>query len=237
MSNNSDNKRKNDTDSVSIIDDSKKKQNSLMFRPSPDIIGNLHGPDKFIFDVETNGLDENSDVLSIAYYIVDNNNVILKTVSMYIKNRKNTEGAFHINNILDETLENDGICFYEVIKCFVEDLNTCNEIIGHNVSFDIFKMNENIKRHCIPVINEHGEKIEDIFKDKKITCTMRIYMRYIKPINIFKKKNKQELLKKGLGDMYINFFEKSFENAHTALADIGATFECYLKLISLTETV
>ena len=180
-----------------------------------------------VFDTETNALY--GDIIQIAWIIVNSKNEIIKTVSLYIKNRKNKPDAFEVNHISDETLEEHGIEFYDAMKLFITDLNTCNNVIGHNVQYDTRTVNKNIKKFKIPVIDELDNSPEDIFIGKTIICTMKLYKSFIEPIE----KEKNIKMSKKLIEMYKNFFGKEFTNAHDALGDIMATFECYKKLINV----
>ena len=124
-----------------------------------------------------------------------------------------------------------GIPFYDAISEFITDLNNCNSVIGHNISFDIKKINDNIKKYIIPIVDNNNNLIFDIFYDKKIICTLKLYSNYIEKINLDRKKNNQKPLGKKLIDMYKYFFDTEFINAHNAINDVLATYDCYKKLI------
>lgn len=207
-----------------IILDKKTKTN-------PDIIINTVGNNIMIFDTETNGLDANSDILQIAYIIVNTENVIIKKENFYISNRINCYQAFKINGITSEMLNEKGIPFYNAMSIFVSDLNNCNKVIGHNITFDINKINDNIKKYDIPIFDIQNNIILNIFNDKEIICTLKMYSKYIKNINIERKKNNLNKLSIRLCAMFEYFFNYQFDNAHDALSDVIATFECYKKLI------
>jgi DNA polymerase III epsilon subunit-like protein len=180
-----------------------------------------------VFDTETNYLY--GDIIQIAWIVIDYNNEIIKTVSMYIKNRKNNPEAYAINHITDQTLKEKGIEFIEVMQLFFSDLNTCKTVIGHNVQYDTKTVVKNIKKFKIPIFDELGNTIQDIFIGKKIICTMKLYKSFIFSIE---KENGIKMSKK-LVEMYKYFFGQEFENPHDALGDIMATFECYKKLYQL----
>jgi DNA polymerase-3 subunit alpha len=180
-----------------------------------------------VFDTETNSLY--GDIIQIAWFIVNSKNDIIKTVSLYIKNRKNKPEAFEVNHISDETLEEKGIEFYDAMQLFITDLNTCNTVIGHNVKYDTLTVNKNIKKFKITVSDEFDNQVQDMFLGKTIICTMNLYKKFIEPI---KKKNDVKMSKK-LVEMYKYFFGQEFENAHDALGDIMATFDCYKKLMNV----
>ena len=187
---------------------------------------------KIIFDTETNGLRSKVDILQIAYYIVDHDNNIIGTpVSSYIKFRKNDPNgdAYKINGITEELLNRDGIEFETVIGQFLIDLDDCDEVIGHNISFDVKMINGNIKKYQIPLFDKNNKKIENVFADKKIVCTQKLYGEFLKPIDdeIKKKLPKEKPTSKKLVSMHFNFFNTEIVNAHDALADVNATFECY----------
>ena len=187
---------------------------------------------KIIFDTETNGLSSMNDIIQIAYYIVDyDNNIVDTPKSSYIKFRKNNPNsdAYKINGISEELLNKEGEEFEIVITRFCNDLEKCDEVIGHNVAFDIKMINSNIKKYKISLFNKNNEIIENIFTNKKIVCTQKLYTAFLKPIDLeIKKKSPTEKpISKKLVNMYFNFFDKNIINAHNALSDVDATFECY----------
>ena len=142
---------------------------------------------KIIFDTETNGLRSIDDIIQIAYYVVDSDNIIIGSpVSSYIKLRKNDKNkdAYKINGISEELLNQEGIEFKIAITTFFNALENCDEIIGHNISFDIRMINSNIDKYKISLFDKNNEKIENIFINKKIVCTQKLYTEFLKPIDM-----------------------------------------------------
>ena len=192
----------------------------------------LKKKNKIIFDTETNGLSSTNDIIQIAYYIVDSDNNIIETPkSFYIKFRKNNPNgdAYKINGISEELLNQEGEEFEIAITQFYNDLENCDEVIGHNIAFDIKMINSNIKKYKISLFDKNNDKIENLFTNKKIVCTQKLYTEFLKPIDLeIKKKSPTEKpISKKLVNMYFNFFDKHIINAHNALSDVDATFECY----------
>ena len=176
-----------------------------------------------ILDTETNGLSNNSDILSIAYIIVNDKNDIIKKVTRYIKGRFNNPMTYKINGIKQTELDN-GIEFEEVIEELVKDIEICNTIIGHNIDFDIRKIMDNIEKYDIKIVNNRTGKKFDIKDTLNILCTKKMYKEHIKTIDM--KENKLNLV-----DMYRYFYNKDYDGAHDAMNDVIATFECFVKLI------
>jgi DNA polymerase III epsilon subunit-like protein len=80
-----------------------------------------------------------------------------------------------------------------------------NQIIGHNVAFDLRMVAMNRERLEMPAYN-FGEGI----------CTM--------------KAAKAAKIPARLGDLYRHLFGEDFDGAHDALADVKATARCYFEL-------
>ena len=166
-----------------------------------------------ILDTETSDL--NGDVIQLAYIIVDKDYNIIKQFNKYVKHRVSSIDAFLVHNITIETLRIHGVEFYDIIKEFIKDLETTNIIVGHNISYDLRVITNNIRKFELLILSNE-KQVFNIFDNFIIedTCTLTT--------------------KKSLGNLYFEFFNKEITNAHDAINDVIATFECYkyIKLVS-----
>lgn len=168
---------------------------------------------KIILDVETENYYNN--IVQICYFVLDNNNNILSKNMFYVYNGQNIQD--HFKKIPIFTLKTFGIhpCF--VFNKLRHDLQYCDEIIGHNISFDIDSIKQNAKKCGI-----------ELKFPPNIFCTMKESKNIVKCVN----KNNQIKFPK-LIEMCkffnVEFLENSF---HDAQYDVEKTFECYLQLIN-----
>ena len=164
---------------------------------------------KIVLDTETTGFV--GDIIQLAYIIVDNDNNIIEKVDDFIKDRIPTNKSTEIHLITTNDLREKGIEFTTSIKKFLSHLEQCKTFIGHNIAFDIKTILRNIRKFDINIVYENNV-IYDIFEGINIVCTCTM-----------SNKTKLETL-------YEKLNGKKFENAHNAMNDVIATFECYKKL-------
>jgi DNA polymerase III epsilon subunit-like protein len=158
-----------------------------------------------IIDTETSSFY--NDILQVSYVLCKKSKIV-KTVNSYIKNRVPSNDTIKIHGITKEKIDSDGKDFDIVIEELINDLSKCENIVGHNLQYDIRTYGVNI------VTKENKNKI-NIFEDVKLIDTL----------TLAKKKIKLEAL-------YLELFNKKIEGAHNALNDVLATKECYYKLIT-----
>jgi hypothetical protein len=166
------------------------------------------GENFMVLDTET--ADLNGDIIQLAYIIVDKNQKIIKTFNKYIKDRISTYESILIHNITIDTLRTKGEDFYCVLNEFIKDLETINYIVGHNVNYDLRAIINNLRKYDfnIKTSNKHNY---NIFNQIKIFDTFLIS-------------------KKSLNNLYIELYNMPIVNAHDALADVMATYKCYIKI-------
>ena len=164
-----------------------------------------------IFDTETSGFY--NDVLQLAYVVCDNNGNIIKEVNRYVKNRLPTIESTKIHGIDIKKIKKEGIEFNAVIKEFVENLQECHTIVGHNINYDITTIHNDIRTYGINIIDDKGSPRLNIFKDIEIKDTMTMNGKKIK-----------------LGELYLKLFNKNIEGAHNAIYDVYATKQIYFRL-------
>jgi DNA polymerase III epsilon subunit-like protein len=161
-----------------------------------------------ILDTETGELNE--DIIQLSYLLVDKNNNIIKQVDKYVKNRLPSVKTIEIHNINTYYLRENGIEFYDIIKEFIDDLSKVSYIVGHNVNYDLRVIQNDIRKYEL-IILKNNKYNYDIFEEIQI-------------IDTYHKTNKS------LEKLYIELFDKPFDNAHNSLNDVIATYECYKKL-------
>jgi len=102
---------------------------------------------------------------------------------------------------------------------FATDLSLAEQVVGHNIDFD---------QHIVGAELYRLKMDYDAFMNKPSICTMRASMDFCaipNPNSYFggyKWPSLQEL--------YLKLFNRSFDEAHDALADITATKDCFFEL-------
>jgi DNA polymerase III epsilon subunit-like protein len=175
-----------------------------------------------IFDLESNRIHD--DILQLAYEIYDEQDVCIKKVNHYIKDRI-------VDNYLDHKisvakLKAIGIDFYNAMFEFINDMSDIKTFVGHNVkSSDIPKIKKNIERWNLKlqIIGSEPNENLDIFADVIVYDTMYE----------FKKIHKGQ--KADLSSVYEFYMDKKMEVAHDASYDAKHTAEVYYKMISSNE--
>jgi len=168
------------------------------------------------FDVETNMQNE---IVQLAYEIYDENLIVIKTCSNYVKDRSVTKQSTMIHGITNEMLD-FGIDFTDIIKEFLIDLNDAKYVVGHNIQFDIKRVICDMQKFNI------NTNLMDPFENKVIQCTMNMS----KKICNFKKSD-GNIKPPKLGELYKFYYGKDMKNAHNAIYDVKYTWLCYLKII------
>lgn len=171
-----------------------------------------------IYDLETTGRSpENSYIIEIGYYIVDNNLNILKEKQILINNgngivdyhRKYSYG--HIKKY--------GISLKSALKQFINDMSECKYICGHNIiSFD----NNFIKTKT----QQMGINIDNFPIN---IDTMKIANKYLygKFTNI-----KGNIKSPKLCELYKELTNNDMDKlkSHTGIYDVKVTYECLKKM-------
>ena len=179
-------------------------------------------------DIETTGLPPKGDdyenlfmnypyILSMAWKINDS-----QTVEYKVNNRGIIvpEYITKINGITQKMVDESKWDLFAVMVQFIMDAHSSNFVIGHNIFFDTSIIKANILRLCLLSgmdKNLYTEVCMILNKDRRIdTCRASATL------------NNGKRMK--LTDMYKLFFNSSFD-AHSAGADVDATYKCYLELV------
>lgn len=162
-----------------------------------------------IFDVETTGFSSTDRVIQVAWMLQDMQGNMIGDERSYLIKPEGfdiPERATEIHGITTQYALDNGEDWDMVMRHFMVDLALADVLVGHNVSFDIRMMDQEIQR-----------KWNRDIKSKSSICTMKKSTKYCG-----KRPNLQALHKK--------LFMEGFEGAHDALADVKATARCFWKL-------
>lgn len=192
---------------------------------------------KIILDTETNGIPKKTDhksnydyknledfrearLLSISYIVIDANNDIKEKKTIYVNPQfELLKGAQKIHGLTKEFLNERG-CDIEYI---INDLTNLfskyniNEIIAHNIEFDINIILSEIYRH-----NEYSDLLSILLYNVDYYCTMK---KFFEKINYYKWPK--------LGEAYKYFYNEEIINAHDSEYDTLHCYKVYVKLIEL----
>jgi DNA polymerase III epsilon subunit-like protein len=126
--------------------------------------------------------------------------------------------SINIHGITNEMSRN-GIEFSNVFDIFLKDVSKCEEIVGHNIQFDL-----NILE--IESYRSNSDKKVDVLFNKNHYDTM------LKSVDILKISGTHAGKHKfpRLIEVYRHYFNKDFDNPHNALGDVRATLSIYKKL-------
>jgi len=181
---------------------------------------------KFLFfDTETTGLPikykapytETSNwprIVQISWLIANFEGEILKESDFIIKvDFPIPLEASRVHGITNDIAETKGTVMIDVLTNFIADLNGINQLICHNVNFDLPIIQSELYRHKL----QHQINIPSF-------CTMRNSTDFcqIPGLHGYKWPKLEEL--------YAICFGKKLMNAHNAMADVRATYEVFYHL-------
>jgi DNA polymerase III epsilon subunit-like protein len=203
-----------------------------------------------VFDTETTGLPQTKfispstlhqwpHIVQFSYVIYDSSlNDIIESKDYIIKLPESIsipEEITKIHGITNEKTSKYGIPINEVLNEFFYYLQFVNEIVGHNIEFDI----NMIKVSLLRLINSGSltkEQLKLYKQDfhylenyKNISCTLKDSIEFC---NIQKQtKNGKTYLKyPKLIELHEKLFNKSPSNLHNSFNDILVTLRCFMKL-------
>lgn len=179
------------------------------------------------FDVETDGLPKSykapvTDVNNwprmvqlawLAYDFAGNKvasrNAIIKPEGFTIP-----EHVSKIHGITTERALAEGENVQDVLRTFYQQIERCEYLVGHNVSFDVNVTGSEFVRLGLPPIVTSRPKI----------CTMMASTKFCNlPGRCGPKWPK-------LQELHRKLFSEDFDSAHNAAADIDATARCFFEL-------
>ena len=178
-----------------------------------------------VFDTETNNLINKPALTHDEFYIVQlswivyntkttqksENDIILK-IPLPITNS-------HIHGITN-SMSQLGYPFEEIIDIFMDDVQTSDLIVGHNLQYDLNALEIELDRY-------HLYDYIDMLYNKKHYDTM------LSSVNLLKIPGKYGRYKyPKLCELYQHFYGCHFENQHNSLYDVRATLDCFVYLQS-----
>ena len=184
------------------------------------------------FDTETTGVPKlykapitNSSnwprLVQLAWIMADKNGNVLKKKSVIIKPSGFTipSDAAAVHGITTERAQREGQPLDTVMEEFMNDMQLAASVVGHNIDFDM---------HIVGAELYRLDMDYDLLMDKPCTCTMKSSTDFcaIPNPNTYFGGYKWPSLQ----ELYRKLFDRSFEDAHDALADITATKDCYFEL-------
>ena len=180
-----------------------------------------------IFDCETNGLPKKwkapmSDldnwprVIQLAWFVADENGNEITRGNHLIKPDgwiMPTDEFWIENGFSQEESLAKGIPIEEALFLFTEDLKQSKYLISHNMAFD-----QN-------VVGAEMMRIGMKAKKQIKICTLQESTDFCKLPGKYGKYKWPKLI-----ELYTKLFNKGFDNAHDALADVIACKDCFFKL-------
>lgn len=181
------------------------------------------------FDTETTGVPKDyrapltdSDnwprLVQLAWILTDDDQKIYSkgVVIIYPEKFNIPEEAMKVHGISTRDAKVFGVELEDVLNMFVALLNPANLMVGHNISFDRKIIGAEFMR-------AHGE---DYLHGKPRICTMHTSTKYCQ----IPHPNRRGIKWPKLQELHVKLFDKEFEGAHDALADIEATMKCFFEL-------
>ena len=186
-----------------------------------------------VFDTETTGLpiEKNPSIyqtnkwpyiLQLSYVVYDLSlNKIIKQNDKYIKINDNVDISIESQNVHKITREicNKGDLINKVLHEFKKDMNECDLLVGHNVSFD--------KRMIIV----EGIRNKINMNLKPTYCTMKNAVDICK-IERIGENNELYYKFPTLNELHKQLFNKELNNfkLHNALIDVIVCLKCYIMI-------
>ena len=200
-----------------------------------------------VFDTETTGLPKTKVltpgllnlwpyVVQLSYLIYDiDEKELIKIRDFIIKIPYDIEipqEASKIHGITNDISYSQGINIENIIEEFMDDLNQCDYIIGHNIEFDINMIKAELMRLNLIIsknMNLYYNYVEFLTTCKKYYCTMQesIDLCAIKQIN---KQGKEYIKYPKLIELHKKLFDTSPNGLHNSLNDIIICLRCFYKM-------
>ena len=205
-----------------------------------------------IFDTETTGLPKtkiiNPDTLNKWPYIVQLSFIIFDTETnsiidlndSIIKMKKDIsipKESIEFHKITNEISNEKGISIESVINKFIINLNNCDLLVGHNITFDINMVKVEILRLIYEMYENKTEEDLQWYKYYlfKITNFKNTYCTIQESVNIcniksIDKYGKEYVKFPKLIELHKTLFNTLPNNLHNSLNDILVTLRCFMML-------
>jgi len=202
-----------------------------------------------IFDTETTGLPKTRvispdtlhlwpNVVQFSYLIYDTDSSKNEKICDFIVRLSEdiiiSEESTNIHGITNEMTRN-GADIDDVFEQFFHDISKVDQIVGHNVEFDI----NMIRVELLRIINNcnYANEVKTVYKEylfaittnTKIFCTMQETIELCN-IQVLDKKGKPYAKFPKLVELHEKLFQQTPKNLHNSLNDILVTLRCYMKI-------
>jgi len=189
------------------------------------------------YDTETTGLplwrepSEHPDqphLVQLAAHLVDmENRQVIQSMDLIVRpdGWEIPPEVSAIHGITTEHAQAVGIREDTVLDLFTDLHDKCGVRIAHNESFDARIIRIGMKR-CFD--DEVAEKYKA--GTSECTCIMATPIVKCPPTERMRAKNMSGYKKANLQEAYKHFFGEEFENAHSAIADVGACMSVYFAI-------
>jgi DNA polymerase III subunit epsilon len=179
---------------------------------------------QLFFDTETMGLPKNyrapytdthnwPKMVQLSWLFVEDGQIIKESDNIIKVNEPIPLESSRIHGITNEVSQQKGRDLELVLGEFIRDLDSCDVLIGHNLSFDMNVVQaELLRAGMTPEIN------------KRLFCTMKSSVDYCQLPGMYGYKWPR------LEELYSICFGEPLENAHNAMVDVLATYKVFEKL-------
>lgn len=182
------------------------------------------------FDTETTGFNPPAILqIWIIIWEYEPDGTIIKEESidlLFNPNEKISESASAIHGFTKDKVENEPL-FKTFLPKFVEYVKEVDMVVWHNVQFDISAIEFEIKRLFKEKGKDFDEKVFDFLRKmkEKSKCTM------LSTVDFCKIQGPRWYKWPKLLELHEILFNKTFDCAHNAMADIQATRDCYFEIL------
>lgn len=201
-----------------------------------------------VFDTETTGLPKSKNlskntinlwpyIVQFSYVVYDlKNNNLIKMRDSIIKIPDNIEiskESTEIHGITNEICKSTGKNILSVLLEFLEDFKSVDQIVGHNLNFDlnmikaeILRILADLKNDKVELAKQFNSGYELLNTSKNLYCTMQETIEYcdIKALD----KNGVEYQKyPKLIELYTKMFNETPKNLHNSLNDVIVCLRCF----------
>jgi DNA polymerase III epsilon subunit-like protein len=206
-----------------------------------------------VFDSETTGLSKSKfinpsnlhlwpHVVQFSYIIFDTtSNSVIKVRDFIIKIPDTvviTEENSNIHGITNDIAAAKGVNIQGVLEEFFEDFDFVDNVVGHNVAFDLNMVKVEVNRLLLE--SDQAEKLQGFLRSldssRKIYCTMQDSIDLCN-IEAKDKFGKTYIKFPKLIELYQKLFNVTPKNLHNSLNDVIVCLRCFIKMKYDTDVV
>jgi DNA polymerase-3 subunit epsilon len=196
-----------------------------------------------VFDTETSGLPSPTNIPTIVQFSYVKFDTVTGTIEKEVDRIIQQPTGFvipqesiNIHRVTNEQCAAEGVNVLGVLNDFFEDVEGCERIIGHNVSFDVDRIASvcnkmTHSRHPEQVRREYQQKLKYLSNVMvpKLYCTMQTTIDFC---NLVKTNARGKSYKKfpKLVELYEKLFGTTPQGLHNSLVDVYACLRCYVAI-------